>query len=70
MYPNELEVKDTTECSTSASYLDILLEMDTNGKLMTQLYDRLGDFNFSIVNFLTYVAIFQFHLHMVFISHS
>ena len=51
IYPNELEIKDTTECSTSASYLDVLLKLDTNSKLTTQLYDKWDDFNFSIVNF-------------------
>jgi hypothetical protein len=51
VYPNELEIKDTTECSTSASYLDRLLKLDINGKLTTQLYDKRDDFNFSIVNF-------------------
>jgi hypothetical protein len=40
IYPNELEMKDTTECSTSALYLDVLLKIDTNGKLATQLYDK------------------------------
>jgi hypothetical protein len=39
------------ESSKSASYLDVLLKLDTNGKIMTQLYDKWGDFNFSIVNF-------------------
>jgi hypothetical protein len=43
--------KDTTECSTSASYSDVLLKLDTNGKIMTQLYDKQDDFNFSIVDF-------------------
>jgi hypothetical protein len=28
IYPSELEIKDTTESSTSASYSDILLNMD------------------------------------------
>jgi hypothetical protein len=51
IYPNELQIKDTTECSTSASYLDVLLKLDTNGKLTTQFYDKRDDFNFSIVNF-------------------
>jgi hypothetical protein len=54
IYPSELEIKDTTKCSTSDSYdfiSDILLKLDTNGKLNTQLYDKQGDFNFSIVNF-------------------
>ena len=51
IYPGELEIKDTTESDTSASYLDILLEKDTNGNLTTKLYDKRDDFNFSIVNF-------------------
>jgi hypothetical protein len=51
IYPNELKIKDTTECSTSPSYLDILLKLDTNRKLLTQLYGKWGDFNFFIVNF-------------------
>jgi hypothetical protein len=51
IYPNEREIKDTTECSTSASYLDVLLKLDTNGKITTQLYDKWDDFNFSIVNY-------------------
>jgi len=51
IYPSELEIKDTTESSTSASYLDILLKIDADGKLTTQLYDKRDDFNFSIVNF-------------------
>jgi hypothetical protein len=32
MYTNELEIIDTTESSTSASYLDILLNIDAGGK--------------------------------------
>jgi hypothetical protein len=51
IYPNELEIEDTSECSTSASCLDVVLKLDTNGKLSTQLYDKRDDFNFSIVNF-------------------
>jgi hypothetical protein len=59
------------ECSTSASYLDVLLKLDTNGKFTTQLYDKTGWFSISpLSTFLNYVAIFQFHLHMVFISRS
>jgi hypothetical protein len=51
IYPSELEIKDTTESFTSASYLDVLLNIDANGKLTTQLYDNLDDFSFAIVNF-------------------
>ena len=51
MYPAELEIKDTTESNTSASYLDLLLSISRDGKLRTFLYDRRDDFNFHITNF-------------------
>ena len=51
IYPKELDIKDTTESDISASYLDILLNIDSNGKLTTTLYDKRDDFNFAIVNF-------------------
>lgn len=34
-YIKELEIKDTTESASSVAYLDILLEMDTDGYLTT-----------------------------------
>jgi hypothetical protein len=37
IYPNELEIKDTTQFSTSASYLDVLLKLDTDGKIIDWL---------------------------------
>jgi hypothetical protein len=51
IYPSELEIKDITDSSTSASYLDVLLNIDADGKLTTQLYDQRDDFSFTIVNF-------------------
>ena len=51
IYPNELEVKDTTDFQKSASYLDIHLEIDNGGRLKTRLYDKRDDFTFPIVNF-------------------
>jgi hypothetical protein len=49
---NELELNQGhPECSISASYLDVLLKLDTNGNLTTQLYDKRDNFNFPIVNF-------------------
>ena len=35
MYPTELKIKDTTESSTSASYLDLLLSIGRDGQLRT-----------------------------------
>ena len=51
MYPAELEIKDTTESTTSASYLDLLLSIGRDGQLHTSIYDKLDDFNFHITNF-------------------
>ena len=51
MYPAELEIKDTTESTTSASYLDLLLSIGRDGQLHTTIYDKRDDFNFHITNF-------------------
>jgi hypothetical protein len=51
IYPSESEIKYNTESFTSASYLDVLLNIDADGKLTTKLYDKRDDFNFTIVNF-------------------
>ena len=51
MYPPELEIKDTTESNTFASYLDMLLSIGRDGQLCNSLYDKRDDFNFHITNF-------------------
>jgi hypothetical protein len=51
IYPIELEIKDTTDTDRSASYLDLHLELDSESRLRTKLYDKRDDFNFQIVNF-------------------
>ena len=51
IYPVELEIKETTESSTTASYLDLLLSIGKDGQLHTSLYDKRDDFNFHITNF-------------------
>ena len=50
IYPQKLEIKETTETAASSSYLDCYLYID-NGKLTTWLYDKRDDFSFPIVNF-------------------
>ena len=52
MYSAELEINDTTESTTSASYLDLLLSIGRDGQLHTSIYDKRDDFNFHIRNFL------------------
>ena len=49
--PTELEIKHTTDTDRSASYLDLHLEIDSEGWLRTKHYDKRDDFNFPIVNF-------------------
>jgi hypothetical protein len=51
IYPIELEIKDTTETDRPTSYLDLFLEIDSEGRLRTNLYDKRDDFDFPIVNF-------------------
>ena len=51
IYPNELEIKDTTDTVKSASYLDLFLCIDNEGRLNSKLYDKRDDFDFPIVNF-------------------
>jgi hypothetical protein len=46
--PKNLKL-DTTESSTSASYLDVSLNIDAGGKLTIKLYDKRDDFSFIIV---------------------
>jgi hypothetical protein len=60
IYPDELEIKDTTESGKSALYLDILLTLcniDFSGRLTTTLYDKRDDSS----TFLFYVVIYHFH---------
>jgi hypothetical protein len=45
-----------------ASYLNLRLEIDSEGRLRTKLYDKRDDFNFP--TFHLYVATFQQHLHI------
>ena len=52
MYSVKLEIKDTTESNTSASYLDLLLSIWKDGQLHTgtSVYNKREDFNFHITN--------------------
>jgi hypothetical protein len=50
IYTIELEIKDTTDTDRSASYLDLHLAIDSEGRLRTKLYDKRDNFNFPIVN--------------------
>ena len=71
IYPTELEIKDTTESNTSASYLDLLLSIESDGQLRTSLYDKRDVISTSTSQtFRSWVAIFHLRQPMVFLSHS
>ena len=50
IYPIEIEIKETTDTIISASYLDLHLAIDDEGRLRTKVYDKRDVFNFPIVN--------------------
>ena len=66
----ELEVKETTDTASSASFLDLYLEFDDSGQLSTNIYDKRDDFNFKFFFFQICAAIYQLLLHMVFASRN
>ena len=69
-YPPELEIKDTMESNTSASYLDLLLSIGRDGQLHTSLYDKRDDFNFHITNFPFLSSNIPSSLPIAFLSHN
>jgi hypothetical protein len=44
IYPPELEVKETIDTASSASFLDLYLKFDDSGQLSTKIYDKRDDF--------------------------
>jgi hypothetical protein len=47
----ELSFTEATKLQEYLANLDIYLEIDSEGRLRTKLYDKRDDFNFPIVNF-------------------
>ena len=66
IYPTELTLKKTTECTSRLSYLDISISI-YSGRYVTELYDKRDNFNFEIV---ICVVIYLLDLRMVFMFHS
>ena len=50
IYPQELQLKKTTESATALSYLDVLITIN-NGRYSTAVFDKRDSFTFNIVNF-------------------
>ena len=60
IYPNDPEVKDTTETQKSASDLDLYIEIDNGGRSKAKLYDKRGDFTFPEFTFHNSYVILEF----------
>jgi hypothetical protein len=68
IYPIYVEIKDTTDTDRSVTHLDLHLNIDSEERLRTKLYDNRQYFILPFVTFHLYVATFQQHLHMEYIS--
>ena len=68
LYLIELETKDTTDTDKSVSYLDIHLEIDSEGLLSRNFMTKEIISIFALWTFHLYVATFQQHLHVEYIS--
>ena len=51
IYSKELTISETTESTSIASCLDVLLIRDKSNNITTKLYDKRDAFGFHIVNF-------------------
>ena len=51
IYPLELEIKETTDTASFATFLDLYLEFDDSGQLSAKINDKRDYFNFKIINF-------------------
>ena len=73
MYPAELQIKDTTESNTSASYVDLLLSIGDGGWTVSCTLPFMPNVTISSSIpqiFLSWVAIFHLRQPMVCLSHS
>ena len=60
IYSIKLEIKDTTDTDRSASCLGLHLEIDSEERLRSKLYDKRDDFNSPIVSiYISVDTIFQ-----------
>jgi hypothetical protein len=69
-HPYELEIKDTTESDISVSYLDLLANINSNGRWQVYYMSNVMTLTLPLSSFLFYVGIhlYHFHLFMVCIS--
>ena len=59
IYPPELEVKETTDTASSASFLDLYLEFDDSGQFSTKSYDKFSKY---VQQYASFSCIWCLHL--------
>ena len=64
----EHAIKDKRDTDKYASYIDLQLEIDSEGWLRMELYDKDMNSIFPLCIFHLYVATFQQHIYMEYIS--
>jgi hypothetical protein len=47
----KIGLSETTDTTSSTSFLDLNLEFDDSGQISTKMYNKRDDFNFNIINF-------------------
>ena len=70
LYTVELEIKNTTESNTFASYLDLFLSLGRDGQLHTSINDKRDDLNFHIASFKFLNSNIQLRPSKAFLSHG
>ena len=59
IYPPELEVKETTDTASSASFLDLYLEFDDSGQISTKIYHKFSKY---VQQYTSFSCIWCLHL--------
>ena len=70
IYPSQLTVEKANKSDHLEDCLDLTFIIDSGGKLSTRLYDKRDDFDFHIVNFHTFPAIYHLAVLMVCTFHN
>ena len=69
IYPSELQLNKANTSDTEPPFLDLHLSI-SNGLVSSKIYDKRDDFDFDIVNFPFWMAMFHIVLIMEYISLS
>ena len=51
IYPSDLKMERSGDNNKDVNYLDVNISIDHSGNVSTKLYNKLNDFNFSVVMF-------------------